>query len=102
LFYYRDSDGDHYLIETAGGRISELTNEERTVHIEGKGDMSVNSNKYIGPLKATLADCPQVRSEIDKSELTHKSLIKIVKDYHGYVCNGEKCIVYEKKLPILY
>jgi hypothetical protein len=33
--------------------------------------------------------------------LETKSLIKLTKKYHNYVCNDEKCIIYEKQLPAI-
>ena len=97
LFYYRDIDSYHYLLETSNGQLLELTNEEKTIYVEGKGEARRKTNKYIGLLKATFSDCMEMQSEIEKAELNHKSLINITKKYHDYVCEGEKCIIYEKK-----
>jgi len=97
LYYYRDENKDHYFIETAECRLVELTNDEKTVYIEGR-EGTVKSKKYLGQLKATFSNCPEVQKQIETTELTHKSLIKIVKSYHDYVCDGEKCIVYEKNV----
>jgi len=101
LFYYKDADGDHYLIETKDGGLVELKNENEQFYVEGRGEVIRETNKHIGILKVTFADCMEVQSQIDKVKLDHKSLINITKNYHDYVCDGEKCIIYEKKLPIL-
>lgn len=38
---------------------------------------------------------------IDKATLENHSLIQLTKKYHEYVCDDEKCIIYENKLPFL-
>jgi len=48
-------------------------------------------------MKYILKDAPQLYNEIDKSQLDHKSLIKIAKDYQNVVCKDESCLIYEKK-----
>jgi outer membrane protein W len=41
---------------------------------------------------------------LEQAKLTHKSLIKLTKEYHDYVCEDQECIVYEKDLgpPRIY
>jgi hypothetical protein len=100
LFYYYDSQGEHYLIESKNGTVTELTDEKRNVDIDGKKGIT-RSKRYIGIMKAVFSDSKDIQPLIEKSEMTHESLTKVVKTYHDYVCNGEKCIIYEKKLPPL-
>ena len=97
LFFYKDIERGHYLLENNNGRLLELKNEKETVYIEGKGQCIRETNEYIGLLKYSFMDCMEMQSEIDKAELNHKSLINLTKKYHDYVCDGEKCIIYEKK-----
>ena len=97
LYYFRDNNGDHYLIQNQDGEILELSNQQKTIQVQGKNYVG-NSKKYIGLLKANFGDCMEIQPEIEKADLNHKSLSKIVKDYHGYVCD-EECIVYQKQLP---
>jgi len=52
-------------------------------------------------LKYAFADCPQLFETINDASLESKSLVNITKKYHNYVCDGEKCIIYEKKLPTI-
>jgi len=99
LYCYRDIIDDHYYIEKEKGKLLELTNEEEKIHIEGIGLYLRRSNRHIGLLKSTFSDCWEIQPEIDHAELTHKSLIKITRDYHNYVCKDEECIVYQKQLP---
>jgi hypothetical protein len=99
LYYYRGPNDDiHYFIEKRDGQLFELKNTE--VQIK-KNDVEYLQEKkeYIGLLKYALADCPQLFGTIENSTLGTKSLVNITKKYHNYVCDGEKCIIYEKKYP---
>lgn len=98
LYFYRDFNNYLYLFEGSDGELLALTNEKETEYIEGKGRIEKNTYKYIGQLKAKLADCSEIRKDIDRVALDHNSLINITKEYHDYMCDGEKCIIYEKKV----
>lgn len=102
LYCYRNIVDDHYYIEIEHGKLIELTNEEEKIHIEGKGWYLRNTNKHIGILKSTFADCWEIQPEINHAELTHKSLINITRDYHNYACKDGKCIIYQKQLPLFH
>lgn len=99
LYFYRDINNYMYFIEDKNGKLLLLSNEVITSNIEGKGEVQRNSNKYIGVLRATFADCKEIQPQINNVGLGHKSLIEITKSYHNYVCDTEECIVYEKKVP---
>jgi hypothetical protein len=45
------------------------------------------------------ADAPEFQKKAEFVELNRKSLIKISKGYHNYVCKDSQCVVYEKSLP---
>jgi hypothetical protein len=100
LYYYRDinSRSDHYLIEKDDGKLYELTNQKEIKYINGKKYLQ-NSNKYLGLLLAIYGDCEEIRPQLSKASLNHKSLITITQNYHDYVCHDQECIVYEKQLP---
>jgi hypothetical protein len=98
LYYYKDSNGQHFLIEKEDGKIYELTNDQKQVYIDGKAYLK-KTNRYIGILKATFNDAFELHPEIENSRITHKSLTKILKNYHEIVCDDDACIIYEKKLP---
>jgi hypothetical protein len=100
LYYYFDSGKSHYFIEKADGRMFELTNDE-VLHSENGQQYLRESKSYIGYLRYAFADCPQIYSSIDQTQLETKSLIKITKKYHDYVCKDGKCIIYEKPLPAI-
>ena len=98
LYYYNDGIDPHYFIEKAGGELFELTNDKKKVQIEGT-EYIEDSKKYIGLLTFAFSDCQQIFPLINKAKLDDKSLIEITKKYHENVCNGEKCIIYEKQVP---
>jgi len=52
----------------------------------------------INLLKAKFSDSMEIQPQINSAKLTHKSLINITKNYHGYVCDYEECVVYEKQM----
>ena len=48
-------------------------------------------------------DCPKLQSEINRTQLKHKDLIKVSKDYHNYICNNNNCTIFEKDInPVKY
>lgn len=98
LYYYYDGAYPHYFIEKADGQFFELTEEVRHFNQDGN-DYSTRIKQYVGYLKLAFADCQQLYPMINAANLNSKSLIAITKKYHDYVCDGEKCIIYEKKLP---
>ena len=99
LYYFRDDRGDHYLLETDEGKQVELTNEMKEIYRDGTL-YTVESKSYIGLLKAAFAECQEIQPAINEAEVTHKSLINLVSDYHGYVCDWDECVVYEKAIPM--
>lgn len=96
LYFFRDPNNYLYLIEDENGNLLELFNEEETIFVEGKGEVSRNTYKHIRMLKLAFANCMEIQPQVDNAELSHKSLIELTKDYHNYVCDYEECIVYEK------
>ena len=99
LYFFRDPDNYLYLIEDENGNLLELFNEEETIFVEGKGEVSRNTYRHIRMLKLAFANCMEIQPRVEQAQLTHKSLIKLTKDYHSYVCDDEECIVYEKMVP---
>lgn len=97
IFYYRDN-GEHYLVSDDSDKLHELVSEEKEILTNGKKYSKV-SKKYLGVLKAAFKESPSINKRVDNISLTHKSLIKITRDYHTEVCSTEGCIIYEKKLP---
>lgn len=99
IFYYSGENSMRYFIEGKDGRLVELNNDFKDEYSESGDHYKRESMKYIGVLKATLADCSEVQPDIVHARLNHKSLINLGKKYHDYVCDNEECIVYEKPVP---
>lgn len=100
LYYYSDGTEFHYFIEKSDKQLFELTNEKK-YFIDNGAMKSRKTNRYIGLLRYAFADCPQIFPLITKARLEDKSLIEITKKYHEYVCNDQKCVIYEKQLPAI-
>jgi len=98
LYYFRNDDSDYYFIQNEGEEPVLLSNDEIQTERDGRV-YSRKSNRYIGVLKATYADCPELQDKIEHANYSHPSLIKITTEYHDYVCDDQSCIVYEKQLP---
>ncbi len=101
LYYYAEINNPVYFIEDRNGNLIELSNTTKDEFIEGRGLVRRQDFRYIGVLKATFADCMEIQPDIENIKLEHKSLIKLSKEYHDLVCDGEQCIIYEKQLPVM-
>jgi hypothetical protein len=98
IYYYRDDNGEHYLVDNGSGDLLELKNEEKEIIIDNTRYLK-ESKEYIGILKVTFKESPLISKKVENIGLNHKSLINIAHDYHNEVCTDEECIIYEKKLP---
>ncbi|MFB6319991.1 hypothetical protein [Saccharicrinis sp. FJH54] len=101
VYYLRDKTGDHYFLDKEGIGLSELKFDEGIEMINNK-KVWHKSTIHIGYLKYYMQDAPQIEPRIlsvEKPE--HQSLIKLAEAYHNAVCDDEKCIVYETKIPVL-
>lgn len=99
LYVYRDMEKDHYLVERKGQPLVELKNEKKVVERED-GFYASYSREYIGALRYLFSDYQSLYPEINSLKLEDKDLIKFAKDFHAKACEGEKCIVYEKKFHL--
>ena len=99
LYFMRDTERDMYFIEKEDGTLYKLVRKISTNYEEGKGTTIKESFEYIGLLKLAFVDCWDIQPQLDNAMLSHKSLIDITETYHDYMCDDEKCIVYEKILP---
>jgi hypothetical protein len=101
LYYYKDFEGPHYLVENEE-KVLELTNYGDVFYEKDGKEKRVSDDQRIGMLNYYFSDCTQIQSEIETTNFSHKSLISLTKDYHRYTCKeGEECIVYEKKIPAI-
>ena len=99
LYYHRNEKGDHYFIESITGELTELTNDEIEIERNGR-TYKGKSNKYIGQLRTTFSDAPELHGKLDNTKFNHRSLIAVTSEYHDYVCDDEICIIYEKPPPL--
>ncbi len=103
VYCYRDSEGsDHYLINKMGLPLRELPYSEGIISRKDGNDLFKQSYFHMGLLKVYTQDAPEIQKEILRiKKPDSENLIKLAEDYHKKVCNDEKCIVYEKKLPMI-
>ena len=110
VYYYEDKEGEHYFANKTGDSIlHELKNSDdvysndesgqngSSIFLKSDATYHFSKREYIGLLKYMFQDSPKVCDEVDNLLLSHKSLIKIAREYHNSVCSGDECIVYEKK-----
>lgn len=98
LFFLNDGMSSHYFIANQEGQMTELTNKVSYIRKSDR-EYALQQKKYIGILKVVFADCRQLDPMINSAKLEDRSLIAITSKYHEYVCDGEKCIIYKKKVP---
>lgn len=96
VYYYRNDEGEHYLIDDGSGKLYELKDERKEVVVDDVQYFR-RSKEYIGVLKATFKDSPEIIQKVDKVKLNHQSLVDISHDYHDQVCSTEECLIYERK-----
>jgi hypothetical protein len=95
-FYYLTLNNEtHYYIETHG-HLAELSEPEKIKVVDAK--MVIIKPKYYGVLHFLMSDGPTLNDEIEKTKLSHQSLIKLGQDYNQLTCNGQNCIVFERKI----
>jgi hypothetical protein len=101
IYYMRDEKGDHYFIDKDSLTLSEIPYEEGIKYIDKK-PFHYETTKHIGFLNYYMQDAQGFQSRIEKiKKPKHDNLIKLAEDYHNSVCKDEKCIVYEKRQPIV-
>jgi hypothetical protein len=98
VYYYRDDLGEHYLVSNDDNTLTELKYGDIEYFV-GSQRYTRKNNSYQGVLKANFAKSPTITKRVEDINITHKSLIKIAKDYHNEVCSNETCIIYEKHIP---
>jgi len=98
IYFYRDINGEHYLLDNGDGKLVELKNDVKELFVNDIRYFK-DSKEYIGILKYAFKESPTVIRKVDNVTLDSKSLINITKEYHNAVCRDEECIIYEKKIP---
>lgn len=100
LYYYRGQGYERYYLESVDGQLIELSNDVVRLNVNGL-EYKKNSNLYVGQMRASFSDCPEIQSKLDRARFSHKSLMQLTTEYHEYLCEGEECIIYEKSLPAI-
>lgn len=100
IYYLRSDDGNRYFIDKEDLGLTEIPYEEGIRMVDGKRVL-YNSTKHIGFLKILMQDAPELFPQINVMQKPgHNNLMKLAEKYHNTVCDDDKCIVYEKKLPV--
>lgn len=102
IYYLRDAqDGDSYFIEKDGSSLTRLPYDEGETFVGNKRAF-YKTTKHIGLLNYYMGDAPELQTKIyEFGEPTHQNLIKLAEEYHNIVCDGDRCIIYEKKEPAI-
>ncbi|MDD5185383.1 MAG: hypothetical protein PHS84_09005 [Paludibacter sp.] len=99
VYYLKKGIDSHYFFDKENVPLTELPYSEG-VKMENNVKYSYTSTNHIGLLTYYMQDAPKLADEIQSiKKPDHKNLIKLATDYHYVVCDGEKCITYEKKIP---
>ncbi len=93
LYHFRDKES-HYFIEK-DSMLYPLVNT-KSIKKENSVTYEKENNEYIGVLNYLLRDA-DISSDIQRSELTSKSLTHLANKYHHVVCSEKECIIYERK-----
>jgi hypothetical protein len=97
IYYMVDDKGEHFYIEKSPLRMIELSEPIRTY------DFHYMQPKYKGKLKYLMADCPAMDNQINFTQLSYPSLVKLAKDYQNKVCSSDSCIIFERQpIPVKY
>jgi len=100
VYYLKDErDGDHYYIEKDSLGFAEIPYKEE-FKVKDQQEYLSKSTRHFGLLSYYMQDANGLQQEIlSLKKPGHQNLITLVKDYHNAVCEGDKCIIYAKKLP---
>jgi hypothetical protein len=101
IFLVQDEgNSNHYFASKDTLPLTELKYSENMVTVDGVEKLKV-SKPYIGLLTYYTSDCPSIKNEIPNlNDPDQKKLIHFAEKYHNLTCTNEKCIIYEKKLPL--
>jgi len=101
IYYIRNKDGDLYYLDKEDVKLSKVPYKEGFKYVDDK-KVYYESKHHFGILDYYMHDAPEFQPRIQQvKKPEHQSLISLVENYHNLVCKEEKCIIYEKRLPIL-
>lgn len=88
-----------YFIKKENADFLELNDDIRNLQEIDGGTYLVQDKRYLGYIRAYMADAPQLFNDIDKMRtLNEKDLVKLSVNYHHAVCNEYECVNYTKRL----
>lgn len=99
LYYYESDKQKYYLFEYEDGEMFDVSkNPEFVYQGADYGIYYGEDTKYKGFLKYQFKDYPEVAKMTDKTDFSHKSMIKLVKAYHDQTCDSEEeCVIFSGK-----
>ncbi len=102
VYYLRDDTGDHYFIDKFDMPIVEVPYEEGFRKV-GNKEVLYKSKTHIGVLNYYTQDASGLQPQVNLlKKPEHSKLIKLAENYHYTVCKeGEECIVFERKQPLI-
>jgi len=106
LYQHPGETAPRYFIETEKDGMIELSEPQKIIHNDSGA--FYNISKHNGKLLYLMADCPEIKKEIEQTPLRPKPMIKLANRYHDLVCTDEVCVVFERRykkveyLPSVY
>ncbi|MCG8702095.1 MAG: porin family protein [Bacteroidales bacterium] len=94
LYYYKNKEHETFYIEDEESGLMVLNNTEKIIYSEQGSRHAINKKEYIGVLKYQFKEVPELDTQIENSEFTHKSLVKLTKKYHDATCSEYECMDY--------
>lgn len=95
LYQHPGDKSTRYFLETESNGLVELSEPERIIHNDSGA--FYNIPKYKGKLLYLMADCPEIREDIQQTPLRPKPMIKLANKYHDLVCTDEECVIFERR-----
>lgn len=102
VYFLKDIKGERYFIDKQDEPLIEIPYSEGIKYVRDKPRF-YKSTRHYGVLSYYLKDAPSTfKPKIDRIKKPNRyNLISLAEDYHNAVCDDEKCIVYEKKVPLV-
>jgi len=95
LYQHPGETAPRYFIETEKDGMIELSEPQKIIHNDSGA--FYNISKHNGKLLYLMADCPEIKKEIEQTPLRPKPMIKLANRYHDLVCTDEVCVVFERR-----
>ena len=100
LYYYGDSNTDHYFISDINKRIFKL-NVRKPEKRSSYGTDGDDSEAIRSVLRVVMADAAELSDRINTLDADRESLISLMHDYHIYLTGTKDDILFESPPPAL-